>query len=657
MKKLLLTLSSVLIVAFAFSQQKKCMKSEAQTWQLKYLALQDGTPSANPLMITHVLPQHQNGDGLRTLTEVKFSSSHNGFMLLVSQSQCLTANTDLKLINFTQRAPESIVQANGGSTAATGIITHSFSTNDGATWDTDHVVMSLQGSEHCRYPSGGIFNPQGNTNPLAAYEVLAGPCTDDNNWISNFYGSLRLDGTNNDQQFYPDQNGNVYEQMPRLSFTVCGDMAFVLGSDIDFNAAPLFTDFPGGVINRGVFNGSTNKFDWTQTLVHVPLALDPNGTQILGGTLGNLAFSDDGQIGYFIIIGVDSLNPVGMYPIIFKSTDFGVTWTEQSFYDFRNIAAWSDFPQYLVPTTYGEFRPYFSADDGFDAVVDHDGLLHLIGTIYSGYTDNPDSLANFWGGGTLKPLIFDVHQVGDVWDAYFIDSLVDGRVGDPHASVQWYSSSAGGAVAVDARIQASTSPDRTKIFTIWADTDPQLGLSTNDLPDLKGIGVDWTGGTPVTAGVINFTVNTDYTEVNYWHYVSDHALDAGGGMFTVPVTISNSRDFSYDMDQIMDHFYVNDITFPFTVGIPPVNNVSFTVDQNYPNPFTDYTQIKVTLEKASDVNLKITNILGQEVANKNFSFAGGSHNIHLTKGNFTSGVYNFTVTANGKQISKTMIIE
>jgi hypothetical protein len=145
--------------------------------------------------------------------------------------------------------------------------------------------------------------------------------------------------------------------------------------------------------------------------------------------------------------------------------------------------------------------------------------------------------------------------------------------------------------------------------------------------------------------------------LNSFHYVSDRAVDAGGGLLTVPVTISLSRDGSNIIDNVMDHYYVNDVTFPFTVGVPPVNNVSFSVDQNYPNPFSNQTQIKVTLDKASDVKLKITNILGQEVENKNYSFSGGSHTIHLSKGNLASGVYNFTVSAGGEQISKTMIVE
>jgi hypothetical protein len=242
-----------------------------------------------------------------------------------------------------------------------------------------------------------------------------------------------------------------------------------------------------------------------------------------------------------------------------------------------------------------------------------------------------------------------VHQIGDVWDAYFLDSLI----AENGTSGLWNSTT---AIGVDARIQAAVSPDRTKICAVWADTDPLLS-NINDYPDLKGIGVDWASGIPESAGPVNFTAYTDYTYLNSWHYVSDQAVDAGGGLFTVPVTISLSRDQSYSMDAVMDHYYVNDVTFPFTVGVPPVNNVSFTVDQNYPNPFSDQTQIRVTLEKASDVNLKITNILGQEVANENFSFSVGSHNIHLNRGNFTSGVYNFTVTADGKQISKTMIIE
>lgn len=647
MKRSLLTLITLTFAIVAFGQQNIPVRNEASACRLKFEPQQDGTPYSNPLMVTHVLPPKHVDGGLRTLNEVKFSSSHNGFGLIVSESQCLTANTDLKLINFTQRAPESIVQANGGATNATGIITNSFSTDNGATWDTNNVVMSLQGSDnHCRYPSGGIYNPAGNTDPLQAYAVVGGPATNDdaaNGWVKYYYGSMRLDETNNDQQFYNNQNGNTFQEMSRLSFTTCGDKAFVLGSNYDYNTSQVVVGYQGGVINRGVFNGTSNNFDWTQINVHVPLAYDQTGAQQFAN-LGNLAFNDDGSVGYFVIIGVDSLNPIGYFPIVFKSLDFGQTWSQQSFYDFRDIPTWNNF---LIPTIDGgEAKPFFSSTDGFDAVVDHNGNLHLIGSIYSAYADGADSLGFIY---TTRAQLFDVFQSGDVWEATYIDSIAASN----GTSLVW--TSVTGPVGVDARVQAATSPDRTKIFVIWADTDPTLS-DLNDYPDIMGMGID-VDNTANNTAVINFTGGTEFTFLNSWHYVSDRAFDDGGGMFSVPVTISLSNDQQNTLDNQMDHYYVSDVTFPFVTGVPSVSNAAFTVDQNYPNPFSDQTKIKVTLDKALTVNLKITNILGQEVGNKDFSFSAGDHFMSMSKGDLGSGVYNFTVTADGKQVSKTMIIQ
>ena len=74
----------------------------------------------------------------------------------------------------------------------------------------------------------------------------------------------------------------------------------------------------------------------------------------------------------------------------------------------------------------------------------------------------------------------------------------------------------------------------------------------------------------------------------------------------------------------------------------------FHLDQNYPNPFNPSTTIRFGLPQKSDVNLKIFDLLGREVAtliDKTMS-AGGYKVIFEAKG-LPTGVYFYCIRANG----------
>jgi hypothetical protein len=77
---------------------------------------------------------------------------------------------------------------------------------------------------------------------------------------------------------------------------------------------------------------------------------------------------------------------------------------------------------------------------------------------------------------------------------------------------------------------------------------------------------------------------------------------------------------------------------------------AFSLSQNYPNPFNPSTKIEYTLAKAGNVNLKVYNILGQQVmtlVNNEFQTAG-SHPMTINMAGMTSGVY-FCVLEQGTQ--------
>ena len=72
----------------------------------------------------------------------------------------------------------------------------------------------------------------------------------------------------------------------------------------------------------------------------------------------------------------------------------------------------------------------------------------------------------------------------------------------------------------------------------------------------------------------------------------------------------------------------------------------FALEQNYPNPFNPNTTISYSIPEKSNVELKIYNILGKEVAQLvNEIQESGSHNIQFNAEKLSSGAYFYRLTA------------
>lgn len=100
------------------------------------------------------------------------------------------------------------------------------------------------------------------------------------------------------------------------------------------------------------------------------------------------------------------------------------------------------------------------------------------------------------------------------------------------------------------------------------------------------------------------------------------------------------------------------ITMP-TVGVKNISTVAsdYSLSQNYPNPFNPTTNIKFSIKKAGFVTLKVYDINGKEVSTLvNNKMEIGSYEYTLNASNLSSGVYFYTIKANGYTETKKMML-
>ena len=84
---------------------------------------------------------------------------------------------------------------------------------------------------------------------------------------------------------------------------------------------------------------------------------------------------------------------------------------------------------------------------------------------------------------------------------------------------------------------------------------------------------------------------------------------------------------------------------------------TYALSQNYPNPFNPSTKIDFSIPKASNVEMKVYNVLGQVLATLvNAPLAAGNHTVTFDAQNLASGVYFYSIKAGEFSSVKKMML-
>ncbi len=293
-----------------------------------------------------------------------------------------------------------------------------------------------------------------------------------------------------------------------------------------------------------------------------------------------------------------------------------------------------------------------------------------------------DSLNGFTGGTEGK--IFYTTNAGDSWNLSVMDSGIVS--GFPIKEIKFYNSKIGYAVGgvfdIAGVIYKTTNGGRNWGVQIVG-PEPVFDLYISDSLNAIGVGGDFEYG-PSKVSTANGGLDWNYHEFGIFGiansigfrtktdaWISLGIIDSflvstnAGADWTQTAAPGGANIYKLIFVDERNGWAVgnNGVILKFNPDAVSVaeNNLSvpesFVLYQNYPNPFNPETRINYELRSSGHVDLKIFNILGEELMTLvNGKQSEGSYTVSFSADNFQSGIYLYrltTVGKTGKEFSQT----
>lgn len=654
----------------------------------------------------------------------RITNSYNVFGVLLPESKSVSYDEDLDAVCLIVRTGPGYVAspAPQQTGSQTGVIL-AFITHDwGTTWDSTAVWNNED--DWARYPQGGIWNPHSpTTNTLLsnAYAVATGPVTKvSTNWEGNWLASKKLDVFTNTVSSTPGATlfagsigSNIDTAIKKVDFlrqdfqaTDDGKVR-VLGPIYDNPMSTTQPGYRGSRIVTGVF--SNGAFVWhgdSISLANSPVDYDAPTLDYFNTytALSDMAWSEDGQIGYCWFIGCNTNNTLhnkGFQPIVWMTTNGGTSWSLIPSINFNDTIKFAPVLNRvkrveIAQTGQKHLRiPHFNPRETIAGVVDKNGNLHLASDVLSTRFAGNDSLSGVWSfplatqvyfhdyANNQNPMIYDFtfkRSTSD-WNVIIVDSM---RTEAPNAGAGTtpatngytynpWNISQNAKQSCDNRLQMSRTPDGKYIVYTWAESNPLFtsnGVRWNILPNLyaRMRNVDSMSVYPDRIALTENSPDPDLLIRGkaYMHTASTKMKLATGGnpgslTFSVPIRFTNSDPLNADLPN--NHWYTNGamtFTTAYTATDVAVPQYAPLIAQNvalYPNPAKDNVQMGMNVHNNMDVQVSIINIVGQEVRRQSLKATEGLNNYSLDVNGLTTGIYMVNVKAGSATVTKKLIIE
>ncbi len=499
---------------------------------------------------------------------------------------------------------------------------------DGTTWTYIHPTIRLE-PIRTGWPALDVLNGKEfiMSHDAATYSLQQGISDsiglgDPINWLFSISGaSVPVEGSGS-------INGGIWPRMQAHENSVHVIVSYQI---TDSN------NIVNGVKAPFVYNRSTDGGLTWQNNIGLP-NYDSTRTLYGGGDEYDIDGNEDGVLA--ILHG-----GLGEDVSLWKSTDDGATWVH-SYVDSFEYA-----PDYAVTAPLDS--PIQTNDGSVSVVVDNNGIVHaayaesvVLNDATIGAAFQPGTIGlRYWTEGMDTALsvflpveAFDVNGDGE----YVIGANTTETTGSRYRN---------SSILTHPSITYDTLGNIFIVFSMPRDLDTTFDGNTYRDVYIAAHNVN---DDMETWSISNVT-NTEFTE---------EAFANAARMSDDKIRIEYMEDFDPGTNLNNSHpITTNNINYiewqnPFITGIDPVSTVSgFSVKQNYPNPFSDQTQLEIMLKNSADVNVKVTNLLGESILENNYTFSSGPHTMVFNRNGLASGVYYYTVKVGDESITRKMIIE
>ena len=132
---------------------------------------------------------------------------------------------------------------------------------------------------------------------------------------------------------------------------------------------------------------------------------------------------------------------------------------------------------------------------------------------------------------------------------------------------------------------------------------------------------------------------------------NDVSMMVSSGPYTLNAGDSTQVAFALiagdSLPVLLSMAHAADVKFDSINGIALQPPVLFSISQNYPNPFKDFTTLSLTLSHSSNVNLSVFDVTGKKIMTAvDEKLPPGKYQYAIDGQNLVSGIYYYSVRRN-----------